>query len=95
MTTATRLSLKTDVDIDGTNERATFSIWLNNESEAYTIRVEPLTEDQREDYDGEYTHAIRDGYGEDNYYSDFDTALTAAWGFYQDTQTENIAEAGY
>ena len=91
----TLLRLKTDVDIIESDGRATFSIWLNNEAEAYTLRVDPLTADEiLDDEEPAYRFAVRDGYtGNDNLYRTWDEAVSAAWDFYTETQAQYFNQA--
>lgn len=86
------LRIKTAAEIDFASEYAELSILLSNEADAYTIRVEPLTDDERETYDSS-THAVRDGYTEDSLHGSFDEALTVAWRAFIDTQTQNLEDA--
>lgn len=88
---ATNLTLKTEVEINEAEGRATFSIWLNSEAEAYTLRVEPLDDEDRETYEAEY--AVRDGYSETTYYPFFADALSEAWNAYIETQAQHFNES--
>jgi hypothetical protein len=94
---ATMMSMKTAVEINEAEGRATLSIWLNNEAEAYTIRVEPLTaeqiEDRRIDAEADDTHVIRDGYSEDQYFGSFEDAISKAWDYYQEGEAQHFNEA--
>jgi len=94
MTAMTALRLRNEIDVIPETETATLSIWWNNDSEAYTLSVSPLSDEDREDYHSEgYTHVVKDGYSDDTYYRSFDDALSAAWDFYQTTETGNLNTA--
>ncbi len=88
---ATTLRLRTEVDISEAEGRAELSIWLNNEAEAYTIRVTPLDDEQREQYDA--SHKWDDGYTGAEYADSFDEALSAAWDAFAATMAQNFDEA--
>lgn len=98
MVTATRLRLATDVDINEAAETATFTVHHQDDDDpsGYTIRVEPMTDDERETYSepgDELTHAIRDGYSDDLYCASFDAALVVAHECYAETIAGHFNDA--